>query len=55
MSIKIMIIYGTRPEIIKLAPVILKLKEKIGDNCIVVNTGQHADMTGEFENIFSIT
>jgi len=54
-SKKIMIIYGTRPEIIKLAPLVLLLKQKIGTNCVVVNTGQHADMTKELEQIFSFT
>ena len=55
MQKKILIIYGTRPEIIKLAPLIISLKEKIGTSCIVVNTGQHADMTRELEKIFSFT
>jgi len=48
-----MIIYGTRPEIIKLAPLIILLRKKIGKKCIVVNSGQHADMTKELEMTFS--
>ena len=52
---KIMIIYGTRPEVIKLAPLILLLKKRMGKDCVVVNTGQHSEMTRTFEAIFSIT
>ena len=39
---KIMIVLGTRPEVIKLAPVIKKLKEHV--EVIVCATGQHREM-----------
>jgi UDP-N-acetylglucosamine 2-epimerase len=41
---KIMVIFGTRPEAIKLAPVILELKKRQRGNVMVVSTGQHREM-----------
>lgn len=42
---KIAIIAGTRPEVIKLAPVYLELKKSKKLNPILINTGQHKEMT----------
>ena len=42
---KVAVVLGTRPEAIKLAPVIEDLRrdpERV--TCVVVNTGQHRDM-----------
>ncbi len=39
---KIAVILGTRPEIIKMAPVIDKIKENDSE-CIIIHTGQHYD------------
>ncbi len=49
-----MFIYGTRPEVIKLAPIILKAIEDPDFNVITVNTGQHQEMSLQFEKIFNI-
>jgi len=49
---KIMIVLGTRPEVIKLAPVIKKLKEHT--EVIVCATGQHREMLKQALEIFRI-
>lgn len=51
---KIVIIFGTRPEAIKLAPVIKKLKEKKNVQVIVCSTGQHREMLRHVLDIFQI-
>jgi len=55
MKFKILIIFGTRPEIIKLAPVIHEFK-KHGKRaeCKTVFTGQHMEMAKELFPIFDI-
>ena len=52
---KLLVIIGTRPELIKLAPIILRLKE-LGrrDRLIVVNTSQHKDLIDPLWSIFQI-
>ena len=47
-------IIGTRPEAIKMAPVILKLKER-GLPCFVLATGQHTDLLTQALKTFNIT
>jgi UDP-N-acetylglucosamine 2-epimerase (non-hydrolysing) len=51
---KVMCIVGTRPEAIKMAPVIRKLKESKDIKTIVVNTGQHREMTDQVLKLFKI-
>jgi len=46
-------IIGTRPEAIKMAPVILKLKER-GLSCFVLATGQHTDLLTQALRTFNI-
>lgn len=54
MKKRIAVVYGTRPEFIKLAPVILILK-KLGDFKLdIINTGQHINMTEDLEDMFKI-
>lgn len=55
MSIKVLIVFGTRPEAIKLAPVILELKKsKLKNNFAIVNTSQHKQMLDEQLNFWNI-
>lgn len=49
-----MTVYGTRPEAIKLAPVVNALKEDDRFDSIVVSTGQHRDMLASIENRFGM-
>jgi UDP-N-acetylglucosamine 2-epimerase (non-hydrolysing) len=41
---KVVVIYGTRPEAIKLAPVIVELRRIEGIQTIVICSGQHKEM-----------
>ncbi len=55
MAIKILSIFGTRPEAIKLAPVIKELKEHPAKPvCKVCVTGQHREMLDPFLKLFGI-
>ena len=51
---KILVVMGTRPEVIKLAPVILELKKRPGVECFVVFTGQHPKLGREELEVFGI-
>lgn len=52
---KIAIVYGTRPEAIKVAPVIRELTHHSDLETVVVCSGQHADMVRPVEQIFGFT
>ena len=51
---KIMTIFGTRPEGIKMAPLVKKMKADKELTCIVVNTAQHRDQLDQVLETFSI-
>ncbi|MBI3590483.1 MAG: UDP-N-acetylglucosamine 2-epimerase (non-hydrolyzing) [Candidatus Melainabacteria bacterium] len=51
---KIAIIIGTRPEVIKLAPVYLELKKSKKLKPILINTGQHKEMVDQMFKWFGI-
>jgi UDP-N-acetylglucosamine 2-epimerase (non-hydrolysing) len=52
---KILIVVGTRPEAIKLAPIILELKNRDRRfNCIVCSTGQHRQMLDQVLGLFNL-
>jgi UDP-N-acetylglucosamine 2-epimerase (non-hydrolysing) len=51
---KISVIFGTRPEAIKLAPVILLLKKEPDIQCHVCVTGQHRQMLDQVLEVFEI-
>jgi UDP-N-acetylglucosamine 2-epimerase (non-hydrolysing) len=52
---KIAVIFGTRPEAIKLAPVVLLLRQTAGVDCRVCVTGQHRQMLDQVLEVFAIT
>ncbi|MCP5536771.1 MAG: UDP-N-acetylglucosamine 2-epimerase (non-hydrolyzing) [Akkermansiaceae bacterium] len=54
MKQKVMFILGTRPEAIKMAPVIRSFKEAGHYETIVVATGQHREMLAQVLNFFEI-
>ena len=54
-KMKIAIVYGTRPEIIKLMPLILNMQKHDSIDLTLINTGQHKEMVNEVEAIFNIT
>ena len=51
---KILVLFGTRPELIKLAPVIFKLKKHPHFQTIVVSSSQHTDLLTPFLKIFEL-
>jgi UDP-N-acetylglucosamine 2-epimerase (non-hydrolysing) len=51
---KILVVFGTRPEAIKLAPVIRVLKENKNFETIVCSTGQHREMLQQVLRIFDL-
>ena len=52
---KVFIIVGTRPELIKLAPVIKQLKASAIFEAKVVNTGQHVELVNTLYPLLDIT
>lgn len=51
---KIMTIFGTRPEAIKMCPLIIQLKKIEQIECIVCLTGQHREMLEQVMDTFSV-
>ncbi|MBP5434897.1 UDP-N-acetylglucosamine 2-epimerase (non-hydrolyzing) [bacterium] len=51
---KILIVFGTRPEAIKMAPLVLELKKNIDFKTIVCVTGQHREMLDQVMDAFGI-
>ena len=51
---RIMTIYGTRPEAIKVAPIIKEIERAEGLENIVVVTGQHREMLDQVNDMFAI-
>lgn len=54
-TLKIMSIFGTRPEAIKMAPVVKKLEETEGIESIVCVTAQHREMLDQVLDLFEIS
>lgn len=54
MKNKVVFIIGTRPELIKIYPIIHRMKQVGFNDYLVVNTGQHKDMLEPFWEAFSI-
>jgi UDP-N-acetylglucosamine 2-epimerase (non-hydrolysing) len=52
---KVAVVVGTRPEAIKLAPVIHELERQEGVKGLVVSTGQHREMLDQMFEAFEIT
>ncbi|MCF8030499.1 MAG: UDP-N-acetylglucosamine 2-epimerase (non-hydrolyzing) [Desulfohalobiaceae bacterium] len=52
--LKVLVIIGTRPEAIKLAPVILELKKRSNIETVVCTTGQHREMLHQVLHIFQV-
>lgn len=53
-QIKVMTVFGTRPEAIKMAPLVLKLKSDARFEEVTVVTAQHREMLDQVLNIFKI-
>lgn len=53
-KIKVMTIFGTRPEAIKMAPLVKELKKRNEIECIVCVTAQHREMLDQVLDVFNI-
>jgi UDP-N-acetylglucosamine 2-epimerase (non-hydrolysing) len=53
--LKVLSVFGTRPEAIKMAPVVRLLRETPGIDARVCVTGQHREMLGQVLELFEIT
>ena len=54
MTARVMVVYGTRPEAIKLAPVVRELRASEDLEPVVVVTGQHREMLDQVNSFFGI-
>lgn len=54
MALRIMTIYGTRPEAIKVAPIIKAIEQETELENIIVVTGQHREMLDQVNTMFNI-
>ncbi|MET3206564.1 UNVERIFIED_ORG: UDP-N-acetylglucosamine 2-epimerase (non-hydrolyzing) [Arthrobacter sp. UYEF13] len=48
-------IFGTRPEAIKMAPIVLALEASAAFECVVTVTGQHREMLDQVNELFGIS
>lgn len=53
-KIKVMTVFGTRPEAIKMAPLVKELKSREEIECIVCVTAQHRQMLDQVLEVFDI-
>jgi UDP-N-acetylglucosamine 2-epimerase (non-hydrolysing) len=53
-SMKVLFVFGTRPEAIKLAPVFLELSGRPSFNCKICVTGQHREMLSQVLELFEL-
>lgn len=51
---KIMLIFGTRPEAIKMCPLVKELKRRSSIQTFVCVTGQHRQMLDQVLNVFHV-
>ena len=52
---KVMLVFGTRPEAIKMCPLVNTLKKRAGMETIVCVTGQHRQMLDQVLDAFHVT
>lgn len=51
---KVLVVFGTRPEAIKMCPLVKELKNRFSVETIVCVTGQHREMLDQVLNIFNV-
>ena len=51
---KVMVVFGTRPEAIKMAPLCLRLREQKDIKTIICVTAQHREMLDQVLSLFDI-
>ena len=55
MKKKVMLVFGTRPDTIKMCPVVLELKSRPDLHTVVAVTGQHLEMLASALRVFGVT
>jgi UDP-N-acetylglucosamine 2-epimerase (non-hydrolysing) len=53
-SQRVLVVYGTRPEAIKMAPVVAALRETAGVDPLVCTTAQHREMVDQVQELFGL-
>ena len=53
-TMKVLVVFGTRPEAIKMCPLVLELKKHKEIECIVCLTGQHREMLKQVMDAFHV-
>ena len=53
-QIKVLVVIGTRPEAVKMAPLVQELRSRPEVNCVVCATAQHRQMLDQVLNLFKI-
>ena len=51
---KVLFVFGTRPEAIKLAPVVKELSDRPNFDCKICVTGQHREMLAQVLDLFDL-
>lgn len=51
---KVMLVFGTRPEAIKMCPLVNRLKQEPNFQVVVCTTGQHKEMLQQVLDVFSV-
>lgn len=54
MNRRVLVIYGTRPEAVKVAPLIRALQQTSVLECVTAVTGQHREMLDQVNEVFGI-
>jgi UDP-N-acetylglucosamine 2-epimerase (non-hydrolysing) len=52
--VRVAAIFGTRPEVIKLAPVVFELRRRPETDCVVIATGQHRELLDQMLEQFEL-
>ena len=52
---RVMVLVGTRPEVVKMAPVVMELRRREEFRCLLVSTGQHREMLAQALGAFGLT
>src|SRR5262245_13908979 len=55
MRANVAVVVGTRPEVIKMAPLVLALRESEHLQPVLISTGQHREMLDQALSVFGLT
>lgn len=53
--VKVMTVFGTRPEAIKMCPLVLEMQRNEALECVVCLTGQHREMLDQVMSVFGVS